>query len=53
MVAPRKERWRDTIRAFLCETVIPLEQQAFAGALDSKLRVQLSDERREVVGKAG
>ncbi len=40
------EAWRQRVRSFIADTVIPLEQEAFAGGVDDVLRVRLQQAAR-------
>jgi alkylation response protein AidB-like acyl-CoA dehydrogenase len=46
-VAPRTAQWRDSIRAFVDDVVIPVEQEAFAGGVDDALRARLQKAARD------
>jgi acyl-CoA dehydrogenase len=46
-VAPRVADWRDRIAAFVADTVVPREQEAFAGGVTDELRTELQQAARE------
>jgi alkylation response protein AidB-like acyl-CoA dehydrogenase len=46
-VAPRVADWRDRIAAFVADTVVPREQEAFSGGVTDELRTELQQAARE------